>query len=92
MLRNTISRLPRCGLSLLADSAGKFPVCLAHYISQHIFAASAVRTAAVKKVPDRDEYLWHLLGHLKETAQQRSSNEVGVYMDTSRHSVEGGCP
>ncbi|KAL5474742.1 hypothetical protein EMCRGX_G026735 [Ephydatia muelleri] len=65
MLRNSILRLPRCGLSLLADSA-------------------AVRTAAVKKVPDRDEYLWHLLGHLKETAQQRSSNEVvDVVLHTS---------
>ncbi|KAL5474741.1 hypothetical protein EMCRGX_G026734 [Ephydatia muelleri] len=56
MLRNSILRLPRCGLSLLADSA-------------------VVRTAAVNKVPNRDDYLWHLLGHLKETPQQRSSNE-----------------
>ena len=83
MLRNSILRLPRCGLSLLADSAGKFPVHLAHYITIYIFAASVVRTAAVNKVPNRDDYLWHLLGHLKETPQQRSTNEVGVYMDTS---------
>ncbi|KAL5474747.1 hypothetical protein EMCRGX_G026740 [Ephydatia muelleri] len=65
MLRNSILLLPRCGLSLLADSA-------------------VVRTAAVNKVPNRDEYLRHLLGHLKETPQQRSSNEVvDVVLHTS---------
>ena len=61
-----------------------------HTISQYIFAASVVRTAAVNKVPNRDEYLRHLLGHLKETPQQRSSNEVGVYIDTTSFCRGGG--
>eukprot|EP00731_Ephydatia_muelleri_P022145 Em0014g736a len=63
MLRNSILLLPRCGLSLLADSA-------------------VVRTAAVNKVPNRDEFLRHLLGHLKETPQQRSSNEMANTIQT----------
>ncbi|KAL5474744.1 hypothetical protein EMCRGX_G026737 [Ephydatia muelleri] len=58
MLRNSILRLPRCGLSLLADSA------------------------AVNKVPNRDDYLRHLLGHLKETPQQRSTNEMANTIQT----------
>ncbi|KAL5474748.1 hypothetical protein EMCRGX_G026741 [Ephydatia muelleri] len=65
MLRNSILRLPRRGLSLLADSAVE-------------------QTATVNKVPDRDEYLRHLLGCLKETPQQRSSNVVvDVVLHTS---------
>eukprot|EP00731_Ephydatia_muelleri_P022152 Em0014g743a len=57
MMQNSILRLPRCRLSLLADSAVE-------------------QTATVYKVPDRDEYLRHLLDHLKETPQQQSSNAM----------------
>ncbi|KAL5474737.1 hypothetical protein EMCRGX_G026729 [Ephydatia muelleri] len=42
-----------------------------------LLADSAVeQTATVYKVPDRDEYLRHLLDHLKETPQQQSSNAM----------------